>query len=320
MTAPLKKSLLGRATTTLAATDALGAGDRRFERALLAIASSPLVLLGLLFFFLLQLSWPAITKVGLTFFTSTDWNPAKEHFGALPFLHGTLVTSCLALLIAVPISVASALFLTEIAPRRTSRVIAFFIELLASIPSVIFGLWGLTVVAPRLRVTIQPFLTEHFGWTGLFSDMAYGVGVFSASLILAIMIVPTVTAICTEVFRAVPIAGREGALAIGATPSEAIWMAVVKASKPGILAAILLGWSRAMGETMAVTMLIGNRNELAHSLFSPAQTIASLIANEYAEASNGLHIGALAYLGLTLFVISFGVNYIGKFVIRRNVG
>jgi phosphate transport system permease protein len=297
----------------------LGIGDRRFERTVLVLSLAPFILLLLLFFFLTQLSFPAMKELGFSFFTSTEWNPAKLKFGALPFLHGTLLTSLFALLMAVPVSVSTALFLTELAPRKLAVAVGFFVELLATIPSVIFGLWGLTVVAPGIRVNIQPFLSEYFGWTGLFSGMPYGVGVFSASLILAIMVIPTITSLCTEVFRAVPVANREAALAIGATSSEAIQMSVLKASTAGIFAAVLLGWSRALGETMAVTMLIGNRNEIASSLFAPAQTIASLIANEYAEASSPVHIGALAYLGLTLFLISFGVNFFSKKIIQRTI-
>lgn len=293
--------------------------DKIFEKMLLSVSFIPVLLLASIFIYLLYLSSPSLRENGFSFFIGKDWNPAKLKFGALPFIEGTLVTSFVALLIAAPLSIGSALFIVEFAPKKLGNFIRFIIELLSSIPSVIFGLWGLTIVAPVLRVTVQPFLAKTFSFTSLFSGMPYGVGVFSSSLILAIMILPTITSLSIEIFKSIPSQNRESALAIGATSMEMIFISVLGASINGLFAAVLLGWARALGETMAVTMLIGNRSEMIQSLFSPAQTIASLIANEYAEASHPLHLGALAELGLTLFFLSFSVNFISKKIIKRAI-
>jgi len=291
--------------------------DPIFERGLKFVAILVMSLLLLIIFFLYQLAAPAIHEYGWGFLFKSDWNPAKLIFGAYPFIHGTLITSLFALALSVPVSIGTALFLTEIASRQVAAVIGFLVELLAAIPSVVYGLWGLTVLAPRVRVTVQPWLSEHLSFIPGFSGMPYGVGVFSASIVLAIMITPTITSISREVFRAVPHAQREAALAIGATHSEMIWLSVVRVSWSGVFGAVVLGLGRALGETMAVTMLIGNRNEVANSFFSPAQTMASLIANEYPEATNPLHIGALAYIGLILFGISFIVQGVARRIVNR---
>lgn len=293
------------------------AGDRRFQNILRVISSLVVIVLVLIAVFLVKLSWPAIDHYGISFFWSTDWDPVKENFGAGAFIFGTVVSSFLALLIAVPLSISVALFLTELAPRRVANLVGFMVEMLAAIPSVVYGLWGIFFLAPLLRVYVQPFLGKYFGWVFLFEGPPYGIGMLAASVILAVMVTPTITAICREVFRAVSETQREAALGLGATKSEMIWLAVVKSSWSGIFGASILGLGRALGETMAVTMLIGNRNQIAASLFAPAQTMASVIANEYAEAGSAVHLSALAYVGLALFVVSFVVNMIARRVVLR---
>jgi phosphate transport system permease protein len=293
------------------------AGDRRFHAILRAMSASVIVVLSLIVVYLVKLSWPAITEYGLPFFWSTEWDPVNDRFGAGAFIFGTVVSSFFALAIAVPLSISVALFLTELAPRRVASVVAFLVEMLAAIPSVVYGLWGIFFLAPLLRLYVQPFLGKHFGFLFLFQGPPYGIGMLSAGLILAIMVTPTITAICREVFRAVPVMHREAALGLGATKWEMIRLAVVSSSWSGIFGAAILGLGRALGETMAVTMLIGNRNEISFSLFAPAQTMASVIANEYAEAESNVHIAALAYVGLSLFAVSFLVNFIARRVVMR---
>ncbi|MBC7385849.1 MAG: phosphate ABC transporter permease subunit PstC [Cryobacterium sp.] len=295
-------------------------GDRRFQRTLMALSGSVVSVLGLIAVYLVKLSWPAIREFGLPFFWSTDWDPVKDHFGAGAFIFGTVTSSFLALLIAVPLSISVALFLTELAPRKIAALVAFMVEMLAAIPSVVYGLWGIFFLAPLLRLHVQPFLSRHFGWVFLFQGPPYGIGMFAAALILAIMVTPTITAICREVFRAVPETQREAALGLGATKWETIQLAVVKSSWSGIFGASILGLGRALGETMAVTMLIGNRNEISASLFAPGQTMASVIANEYAEAESSTHIAALAYVGLALFIVSFVTNFIARRIVLRLQG
>jgi phosphate transport system permease protein len=292
-------------------------GDRRFETVLRALSALVIGVLFLIAVYLVKLSWPAIQEFGPAFFWRTDWDPVKENFGSGVFIFGTLVSSFFALAMAVPLSISVALFLTELAPRRVANVVGFMVEMLAAIPSVVYGLWGIFFLAPLLRLYVQPFLGRNFGWVFLFQGPPYGIGMLAASLILAIMVTPTITAICREVFRAVPETQREAALGLGATKWEMIRLAVVKSSWSGIFGASILGLGRALGETMAVTMLIGNRNEISASLFSPGQTMSSVIANEYAEAGSQLHIAALAYVGLALFVVSFTVNAIARRIVRR---
>jgi phosphate transport system permease protein len=276
-----------------------------------------ILVLVLIAFHLVRLSWPALREFGPAFFWRTDWDPVKGNFGAGVFLFGTLVSSFFALALAIPLSIAVALFLTEMAPRRLAAIVGFMVEMLAAIPSVVYGLWGVFFLAPLLRLYVQPFLGRHFGWVFLFQGPPYGIGMLAATMILSIMITPTITAICREVFKAIPGTQREAALGLGATKWEMIRLAVVKSSWSGIFGASILGLGRALGETMAVTMLIGNRNEVSTSLFSPGQTMASVIANEYTEAGSGLHLAALAYVGLALFVVSFVVNAFARRVVRR---
>jgi phosphate transport system permease protein len=244
---------------------------------------------------------------GFGFLTSSDWDPVRGKFGALPFIYGTIVSSVIALLIAVPISLGVAIFLAEQAPRRLSRPLAFLIDLLAAIPSVVFGLWGIFVLAPFLRVYVEPPLAASFGWLPFFKGPITGIGLLSGGIILAIMITPIITAVISDVLTAVPTSQRDAALALGATKWETTRVVLASASS-GIVGAIILGLGRAIGETMAVTMIIGNRPQISASLFDPSYTIASVIANEFTEATGDLYLSALTEIGLILFLVTFIVN------------
>jgi phosphate transport system permease protein len=289
-------------------------GDRVFGVALrLFGAIVILVVLGIVVE-LYRLGAPALSRFGWSFLWSSAWNPVTQNFGAAAFAYGTIVSSLIALLIAIPVSVGSALFLNEIAHRRIAVPVAFLIEMLAAIPSVVYGIWGVFVLAPWLRTSFQPRLQEIFGNQGLIQGPPLGVGMLCAGIILAIMIVPTIASVCREVFSAVPTNQREAALALGATRWEAIRIAVLDTSITGILSAVVLGLGRALGETMAVTMVIGNRAQIVDSLFAPAQTMASVIANEYPEASEPIHLASLASIGLVLFLISIIVQGIARWI------
>jgi phosphate transport system permease protein len=268
--------------------------------------------------FLFDASELAIKKNGfVSFILSSEWDPVQDAYGALPVIFGTVVSSLLSLLIAFPLSVGIALFLNEIAPAKLARVTGFLVEMLAAIPSVIYGLWGIFVLLPWLRVHVQPFLISKLGFLPLFQGPAYGVGMFSAGLILSLMILPTISSIAREVFAAIPRIQRESALALGATRWEMIKLAVLKSSKGGLFGAMMLGLGRALGETMAVTMVIGNRAQIVSSLFAPAQTMASVIANEYAEATSDIHLSSLALVGLLLFLVTFVTSSIARILIWR---
>jgi phosphate transport system permease protein len=260
---------------------------------------------------------PTLKTYGWNFLFTKDWDPIQEQYGALAFVFGTVVSSLLALAIATPLSLGVALFLNELAPRKVSRLVGFLIEMLAAIPSVVFGLWGVFVLCPWVRETLQPFLTKWLGFLPIFQGTSYGVGMLTAGMILAIMIIPTISSLSKEVFKAVPRAQREAALALGATRWEMMKLSVLKASRTGIFGAAILGLGRALGETMAVTMVIGNRPDISFSLFAPAQTMASVIANEYAEASSSIHLSALAEIGLVLFLVTFVINAFARLIIWR---
>jgi phosphate transport system permease protein len=293
------------------------AGDRAFFRLLQLAAWILVLLLGAIAAQLVHLSWPALDHFGAAFLRHQGWNPVSEKFGALAFIFGTVVSSFLALAISAPVSVGVALFLNELAPRRLAQALGFLVEMLAAIPSVIYGLWGIFVLAPWLRMTVEPALGSTLGFLPLFSGPPYGVGMLAAGLVLAIMVTPTISAICREVFRAVPLSQREGALALGSTRWEMIRMSVLGSSHSGVMGAVILGLGRALGETMAVTMVIGNRPEISASLFAPGQTMASVIANEYAEATSDLHLSALAAIGLLLFMVSLIMNGLARLLIWR---
>ena len=259
----------------------------------------------------------AFHKLGLIhFLAGSDWDPVQDKFGALPFIYGTLVTSGIALLVAVPVSVGLALFLSEMGPKALRRPVAFGIEVLAAIPSVIFGLWGLFVLVPWLRDAVEPALQAVLGFLPFFDGPPIGLGYLAAGLILAIMILPTVASVTIEVLKTVPLPLKEGALALGATRWEAIRMTVLPYARPGIVGAALLGLGRALGETMAVTMVIGNAPEIHASLFAPGYSLPAVIANEFAEATGNVHVSALAALGLVLFGLTVLLNALAHLLIR----
>ena len=253
-------------------------------------------------------------KFGLGFITQSVWDPVHEEFGALPFIYGTAVSSIIGLLIAVPVSIGVAIFLVEHAPRKISTPISFLVQLLAAIPSVVYGLWAIFVLAPVLRDHVYPALQSTLGFLPIFQGNINGLGLMTAGIVLSIMIVPIVTAVTTDVLRAVPPTQREASFALGATKWEAT-LVVLQNAKSGITGAIILGLGRAVGETMAVTMVIGNRPEISSSLFDPSFTIASALANEFTEATSEIYRHALVELGLILFVITFAINAAARLLV-----
>jgi phosphate transport system permease protein len=282
--------------------------DVVFRSVVIGCAVALVAVVGLILFELVSQSRLSMSKFGFKFLVKTVWDPVAEDFGALPFVYGTLVSSLLALLIAVPLSLGTALFLTEVCPRRIRAVLSLMVELLAAIPSVIYGLWAIFVLAPFLRFYVQPFLANYFGWTGLFTGPKYGTGLLAAGVILAIMILPIISSITREVITAVPRQQREAALALGATKWEMLRIAVLRNARTGILGAVILGLGRAFGETMAVTMVIGNNPAISKSLFAPGYTLASVVANEFAEAVGNVYLSALMEAALILFAITLVVN------------
>jgi len=260
-------------------------------------------------------SWAAIRAFGLRFLITSHWDPVAGEFGALPFIYGTLVSSLLALLIAVPLSLGAAIFLAELAPSWVRPPVAFVIEMLAAVPSVVYGLWGIFVLVPWLRDWVQPALARTLGFLPLFQGPPYGIGMLAAGLILAIMIVPYITSVSREVLLAVPGSQREAALGLGATRWETTRIAVLRYGRSGLIGAILLGLGRALGETMAVTMVIGNRPEVAASLFAPGYTMASVLANEFTEATSDLYVSALVEIGLLLLVVTVAVNGLARLLV-----
>ncbi|MGI4757484.1 MAG: phosphate ABC transporter permease subunit PstC [Janthinobacterium lividum] len=254
-------------------------------------------------------------QFGFSFFKGTEWDPVAGSFGAWPFIVGTLLSSLIALVIAVPLALGVAIFVTELCPKSLQGPISFLTELLAAIPSVVYGLWGIFVLVPIVRDQVGPLLTKYLGWTGLFNGINIGVGLLTAGIILAIMILPVISSLTRDVMRAVPTSQREAVLALGATRWEMIRMGVLRNARIGIVGSIILGLGRALGETMAVTMLIGNRAEVPHSLFSPAHTLASVIANEFSEATGDLYLSSLIEIGLALFAVTIVVNAIARLLI-----
>lgn len=294
--------------------------DRLFEKVSLGSALIVFFLVVLIGLMLLSEGFPALRTIGIRFPFSDAWNPVSGNFGALPFIFGTLVSSALALVIAVPLSLGIAMFLSELAPRFMRVPIATLIEILAAIPSVIYGLWGIFFLAPWLRETGEPILGKTLGFLPLFQGPPYGIGMLAAGVILAIMIIPIISSITRDIFLAVPNEQREAALALGATRWETTKMAVFRMSRPGVAGAIFLGLGRALGETMAVTMVIGNRPDISLSLFAPGATMASIIANEFTEATDDLHLSALFALGLTLFLVTFVINAGARWLVTKTVG
>jgi len=294
-------------------------GDRVYVAVITAFAVCVPLLLALLFVEVARAGWPAFRMFGFGFLTSSSWDPVQHKFGAAPAIFGTIVTSFVALLIATPLAVGVAIFLAEYAPRWLRQPVAFLVDLLAAIPSVVYGLWGIFVLVPLLRSTVMPFVrdTLHLGVLPLFQGPAYGPSMLAASLILAIMVLPYISSVSREVLLAVPRSQREAAMALGATRWETIQKAVVPYARSGIIGGIILGLGRAIGETMAVTMLIGNTHEISASLFAPGYTMASLIANEFSEASDDLHLSALMAVGLVLLVITLIVNGLARWLVWR---
>lgn len=327
-----EESTAVRATAASSTADAGGAspslgerivgtavGDRVYVAVVTAFAVCVPLLLVLLFWEVARAGWPAFRTFGFGFLTTSDWDPVGHRFGAAPAIFGTLVTSFVALVIATPLAVGVAIFLAEYAPRWLRQPVGFLVDLLAAIPSVVYGLWGIFVLVPILRANVMPFLrdTLHLGVLPLFRGPAYGPSMLAASLILAIMVLPYISSVSREVLLAVPRSQREAALALGATRWESIQKAVVPYARSGIIGGIILGLGRALGETMAVTMLIGNTHQISASLFAPGYTMASLIANEFTEASDDLHLSALMAVGFVLLVITLAVNAVARWLVWR---
>jgi phosphate transport system permease protein len=291
-------------------------GDRIYAGVIWVFAVCVPALLILIAVEIFRAGWPALHRFGLSFLTSSAWDPVNGKFGAAPAIYGTLVSSAIALLISTPLAIGVSIFLSEFAPPWLRQPVAFFVDLLAAIPSVVYGLWGIFVLIPLLRSVI-PFVrdTLHLGVIPLFAGPSYGYSMLSAGLILAIMVLPYIASVSREVLLAVPRSQREAALALGATKWEMIWGAVLPFAKSGIIGGIILGLGRALGETMAVTMVIGNRPEISASLFAPAYTMASVIANEFSEASSDLHLSVLMAVGFVLFVITIIVNAIARWLV-----
>jgi phosphate transport system permease protein len=260
---------------------------------------------------------PALQAFGWRFVLTSTWDPVAEQFGALPLIYGTLVSSFLALAIAVPLGIGSAVYLSELAPAWVRPPAAFLVELLAAVPSVIYGLWGIFALAPALRAYVQPALGKTLGFLPLFQGPPYGVGMLAAGIILAVMILPFIVAVSRDVLLAVPNTQREAALALGATTWETTRLGVLRYAKSGLIGAVLLGLGRALGETMAVTMVIGNRPDISPSLFAPGYTMASMVANEFTEATSDLYLSALVEVALLLFVVTVMVNALARLLVWR---
>jgi phosphate transport system permease protein len=294
--------------------------DLIFRRILAVFPISVLILVAGIFFQLVWSSLPSIQKFGLGFLYQSTWDPVAENFGALPFIFGTCVTSLVALLLAVPIGVGAAIYLAEYAPPMVSKSISVLVDLLAAIPSVIYGLWGIFVLVPFMFKDLQPFLGKYFGFLPFFQGPNYGVGFLAASIMLAIIIIPFIISVSREVILAVPTVYKESAYALGATRWEALSNIVLSHAKVGILGAVILAMGRAIGEVMAVTMIIGNNVKISASLFSPGYTLASVIANEFAEADTNIYLSALIEIALVLFLVSVIVNVLARLLIWKVTG
>jgi len=290
-------------------------GDRVFQGAVyVAVGLFVLVMIGILGALVTE-SAPAIRRFGFQFIVGQEWDPVNEAFGALPFIYGTVVSAMVGMAIAVPLGIGAAIYLAELAPFWIRSPLGFLIELLAAVPSVVYGLWGIFVLAPFLRTWIQPVLGTTLGFLPLFQGPPYGVGMLAAGLILSVMTVPFIVTVAREVLLAVPNTQREAALALGATRWETTWTAVLRYGRSGLVGAVLLGLGRALGETMAVTMVIGNRPEISVSLFAPGYTMASVLANEFTEATSDVYLSALVYVGLLLLGVTIIVNALARLLV-----
>ncbi len=292
-------------------------GDFAFRIVTATFAAAIIVALAAIAMQMLRASEQSIAEFGLGFITSRVWDPVRETFGALPFIYGTVVSSLLALAMAVPISLGVAILLSELAPAWMRGVMGFLVELLAAVPSVVYGLWGIFALCPWLRDVVEPALGKSLGFLPFFRGPHQGFGMLAGGMILAIMIIPTVSSVSREVLRAVPESLREGALALGATRWETVRMAVLPYARSGLIGAAILGLGRALGETMAITMVIGNRSEISASLFAPSYTMASVIANEFTEATSELYLAALAEVGLLLFAVTVLLNIVARLLVWR---
>ena len=289
-------------------------GDAVFRGALFLVALFLVLLLAAMIAAMASVSTLSLRTFGLPFLTGREWNPIAGRFGALPFIYGTVASSVIALLISVPLSLGVAVFLTELAPRRLARPVGFLVEMLAAIPSVVYGLWGIFVLAPLMREYVEPPLQRALGWLPLFQGPITGIGLLTGGVILAIMVTPIISAVIRDVLSVVPVSQREAALALGATHWETTRVVLANGAA-GIAGAIILGLGRAVGETMAVTMVIGNRPEISSSLFEPSYTIASVLANEFTEATGDLYLSALVELGLVLFLVTFIINAAARLLV-----
>jgi len=292
-------------------------GDKTFKW--LTILSALLIplLMGGIFLVLLYQSLPALKRFDFGFLTSQEWNPVTEHFGAASSIYGTLVSTLIAMCMAVPLSIALALFLVELAPPRLSRAVSTMIELLAAIPSIIYGMWGLFVFAPFMAKYVQPALGQTLGWLPLFQGPPMGLGMLTAGIILAFMVLPFICAITRDVFSLVPGVVKEAAFGLGATTWEVTYKVTIPYGLVGIIGAVFLGLGRALGETMAVTFVIGNSHHISGSLFAAGNTIASTLANEFSEATEALYVSSLIELGLILFVITYAVQMLSQMLLKR---
>ncbi len=290
-------------------------GDAVFRGVSYFFAISVVVLMLFIFAVLFKESLPAIKKFGLRFLVSSSWDPVRLEFGALPSVYGTIVSSIIAIVIAVPISLGIAIFLTEMAPKGFKGPIGTAIELLASIPSIIYGMWGLFVFAPFLSDHVEPWIIEYLGFIPIFNGAPLGIGMLPAGFILAIMIIPFISSVSRDVFQMVPPMLKESGYGVGATKWEVIRKVVIPYTRSGIIGAVILGLGRALGETMAVTFVIGNSHEISHALLDPATSISATLANEFTEAVDPLYLSSLVALGLILFVITFIVLVLAKFLI-----
>lgn len=289
-------------------------GDWVFKNLTLLFAFLVFSLVFLMAFEMYKGSVPSIQKFGLPFLTRTTWDPVRDEYGAWPFIFGTLVSSALALIIALPLSVGVAVFLSELCPVWLEKPLSYLVELLAAIPSIVYGLWGVFVLVPWIRTSVEPPLARSLGFLPLFKGPPYGFGMLAAGLILAIMVIPIITSISRDVLKAIPSLQREAALALGATTWEKTRI-ILSSARSGIFGAALLGLGRAVGETMAVTMVIGNRPEVSFSLFDPGHTMASVIANEFTEATSDMYLSALIEIGLVLFVVTMILNVLARFIV-----
>lgn len=293
--------------------------DQVYHGLLVASAVVVFLVVALIVYEVVRGALPSIRTIGWGFLVSVDWDPVANKFGALPYVYGTLVSSLLALILAVPIGIGSAVFLAELAGRRLSDITSFVMELLAAIPSIVFGIWGLFVLAPFLRTAVEPWLIKNFGNIPLFHGYPFGIGMLNAGIVLSIMILPTIVSISREVLLATPRSLREASLALGATRAESIGV-TLDAARPGILGAVILALGRALGETMAVTMVIGNTNRISFSLLDPSATMASIIANEFTEATTDLYVSALIQIALVLFVVTLLANALARGLVLWTTG